>query len=118
MPLVIEAELVQRGDDRPAASQWVADTIWDHYLASLAKKERKDCEQKRKRGTHKKANGPGGVAAKEALHKQYVRALDYTRKNPISDLDEDETRLIDRCYLEDAKTMRGQQSPWYTYLFK
>ena len=117
-PLVVEAELVQRGDERPAAARWVADTIWGHYLASLDKKNRKDCEAKRKRGTDKKADGPGGVAAKESLHKEYVRALDHVRKNPIPDLDEDEALLIKRCWLEDVNTMKGQQAPWYTYMFK
>ena len=117
-PLVLEAELVQRGDERPAASQWVGDTLWDHYLQSLDKKVRKDCEAKKKRGTDKKADGPGGVAAKVAFHKECERALAYVRENALSGLDEDGALLIQRCYLEDANTMKGQDAPWYTFLFK
>ena len=92
--------------------------VWACYLPSLDKKNKKECEQKKKRATDKKAEGPGGaifivnfsifhwffigflwifidfqltfhcfsplkldkivgVAAKESLHKEYVRALTY-----------------------------------------
>ena len=117
-PLVLEAELVQRGDARPEASQWVGDTLWAHYIKSLEKKTRKECEAKMKRGTDKKADGPGGVAAKVSLHKEFERALAYVRENALSGLDEDETLLIQRCFLDDADTMKGQDAPWFTFMFK